>query len=104
MRILLTTQKGCTDYDSIKIVNDTTYSTFQEACYVLGLLDNDKEFIDAIIEASELASGSQLRRLFVTLLVMKTMSQPEVVWNATWQLLSDGIVYEKKENLQSTRY
>jgi len=67
LRILLTIQKGCIDYESIKTIDGKYYETYQEACYVLGLLANDKEYIDAIKEASEFASGYQLRRLFVTL-------------------------------------
>jgi len=76
----------------------------RQACYALGLLVDDKEFIDAIKEASELASGNQLRRLFVSLLVMNTMSKPNVIWNATWKLLSDGIIHHKSKqnNLSGT--
>lgn len=74
MRILLTIQKGCTSYSSLQTVNGKVHNTFQEACYALGLLDDDSEFIDVITEASEIAPGNQLRRLFVTLLVMNTMS------------------------------
>jgi len=65
----------------------------------MGLLAEDKEFTDAIIEANNLASGIQLRRLFVTLLLMNTMSRPEEVWNNTWKLLSDDIVYQKEKSL-----
>lgn len=83
MRILLTVQNGCTDYNSIRTVNGTTYKTFHEACFAMGLLADDKEFIDVIIEANELASGHQLRRLFVTLLLMNTMTTPYRVWNST---------------------
>jgi len=43
------------------------------------LLADDKEYIDAIKEASEFASGYQIRRLFVTLLSMNTISKPDVV-------------------------
>lgn len=99
MRILLTVQKGCTGYNCLRTVNGVTYNTFQEACYAMGLLADDKEFIDAITEASHLASGNQLRKLFVTLLSMNTISRPDVVWNSTWNLLSDGIVYDRRKNL-----
>jgi len=99
MRILLKKQKGCIDHDSIKTINGKTFSTYQEACQELGLLADDKEFIDAIKEASHLASGNQLRRLFVALLIMNTMSKPNVVWDATWTLLVDGILYQKRKDL-----
>lgn len=106
MRILLTIQKGCTSYTSIRTVNGKVHNTFQEASYALGLLDDDREFIDAITEASEIASRNQLRRLFVTLLVMNTMSKPFSVWNSTWRLLSDGILYERRKvlNLPGNNY
>jgi len=54
MRILLTFQKGCKGFNCIKTVNGKLYDTFQDACYALGLLSNDKEFTDGIIEASRL--------------------------------------------------
>ena len=73
MRILLTIQKDCVDYPSIRTLNERTFNTYEEACYALGLLKDDKEFIDAITEASELASSHELMRLFVSLLFMNTM-------------------------------
>ena len=92
MRILLTIQKGRVDYESTRTIDGQMYETFQEACYALGLLADDKEFIDPIKEASEIASGYQLRRLFVTLLGTNTMSKPDVIWNSTWSVLCDEIL------------
>lgn len=83
IRILLTVQKSYIDYNSIKTMNGIRYKTFQEACHALGLLADDKEFIDAIIEASDLGSRNELCKLFVTLLVMNTMTNPFVFWNNT---------------------
>jgi hypothetical protein len=59
----------------------------------LGLIDGDKEFIDGITENGELGSGHQSRWLFVHLLTTRTMMSPDKVWDATWQLLSDGILF-----------
>nr|KAJ0217909.1 hypothetical protein LSAT_V11C300134380 [Lactuca sativa] len=68
------------------------YSSFRDACYALGLLDDDKEYIDAIKEASHSGSGFYLRFLFATLLMCNTMSKPEVVWENTWEYLAYGIL------------
>ncbi|MCI01239.1 ATP-dependent DNA helicase PIF1, partial [Trifolium medium] len=99
MRILLTRQCGCTSFRDIRTVNDHVYDTYQVACDALRLLDDDKEFIGAINEVGELASGQQLRRMFAMLLFMNTMSNPVVVWKATWRLLADGILYHKRREL-----
>ncbi|XP_058729905.1 uncharacterized protein LOC131601957 [Vicia villosa] len=101
LRLLLTIQKGCTSYNDIKTVDGTIHKTFKEACIALGLLQNDKEFVDAIIEASHLASGNQMRRLFVMLLFMDSMTNPFVVWEATWKLLCDGILYDARKRLNN---
>jgi len=57
LRILLIIQNWCIDYKSIKIINEQIFETYQEACYALGLLVDDKEFIDIIKEASEIVYG-----------------------------------------------
>ena len=60
---------------------------------------DNKEFIDAIKEASEIAFGYQLRRLFVTLLGINTIAKPGAIWNSTWSVLCDGILYQKRKDL-----
>ncbi|XP_054781855.1 uncharacterized protein LOC129289058 [Prosopis cineraria] len=57
LRILLTKVKGPTSFDDIKTVNGVIYPTFKDACFALGLLDDDREYINAIREASVWASG-----------------------------------------------
>ncbi|MCH79969.1 ATP-dependent DNA helicase PIF1, partial [Trifolium medium] len=99
LRVLLTQQRGCTSYDSIKTVRGEICKTFQEACSELGLLKDDQEFKDAIIESHRTASGGEMRRLFVRLLNMNTMSNPFDVWNCCWKLLSDGILYNRRRAL-----
>ncbi|KAD0066211.1 hypothetical protein E3N88_44838 [Mikania micrantha] len=67
-----------------------------QACYALGLLDDDMEYIEAIQEASHAGSGFYLRTLFATMLTSNSLSRPEFVWNKTWELLSDGILYKQR--------
>jgi hypothetical protein len=68
------------------------YDTFKEACFALGLLEDDKEFIDALNQAAQWGTANFLRKLFVALLVSNQFSQPEVVWEKTWQHLSDDVL------------
>nr|KAJ0225281.1 hypothetical protein LSAT_V11C100006410 [Lactuca sativa] len=56
LRILLNKVKGPTSFDDIRTVNGQTHSSFRDACYALELLDDDKEYIDAIKEASHFGS------------------------------------------------
>jgi len=62
-----------------------TKSRQKGACYSLGLLVDDKEFVGGIKEASEFACGTEIRKLFVTLLMSNTVSRPKNVWEQTWK-------------------
>ncbi|XP_057455107.1 uncharacterized protein LOC130746488 isoform X2 [Lotus japonicus] len=99
LRILLTVQKGCTSFESIRTVDGVLHNTYQDACDALGLLKDDKEYINAIKETSDLGSGQQLRKLFAHMLFMSTLSKPYIVWESTWKLLSDGLLYERRRRL-----
>ncbi|KAK9733232.1 hypothetical protein RND81_04G053500 [Saponaria officinalis] len=83
MRMLLNIIKGPTCYEDIRTINGITYPSFREAFYALGLLGDDKEYVDAIVEASFWVSGLYLRKLFTTLLLSNSVSRPEEVWNKT---------------------
>ncbi|XP_058784626.1 uncharacterized protein LOC131659455 [Vicia villosa] len=99
LRTLLNYVKGPTSYDDIKTVNNIKHNTFKDACFALGLLDDDKEFVDAIMEASHWGTGSFLRSLFATLLVSNQISRPDFVWNKTWEYLSDDILHRQRQLL-----
>ncbi|CAH1433232.1 unnamed protein product [Lactuca virosa] len=83
------------------MVNGEICPSFRDACYALGLLDDDKEYIEAIKEASQSGSGYYLRFLFATMLLSHNLSSPDVVWENTWVYLSDGILYNQQQRLKS---
>ncbi|XP_019168949.1 PREDICTED: uncharacterized protein LOC109164859 [Ipomoea nil] len=100
LRCLLNKVKGPTSYLDIKQVNGVQYDSFRDACSARGLVDDDKEYIQAIEEASQWATGVNLRRLFVTLLMSNSMAKPEVVWEAAWTYLSDDAQFKIREDMR----
>ncbi|XP_076897758.1 uncharacterized protein LOC143551141 [Bidens hawaiensis] len=76
-----------------------SYAKFptQDACYRRGLLDDDKEYIEAIEEASHTANGYYLRNLFATMLITFSLSRTDYVWDNTWHFLVDGILYYQQK-------
>ncbi|XP_057249974.1 uncharacterized protein LOC125496547 [Beta vulgaris subsp. vulgaris] len=100
LRTLLNFVKGATCYEDIRVVDGVLHPTFKEACYVRGLLDDDKEYVDAIIEASFRESGQHLRNLFCMLLLSCSLTKPNLIWEKTWHLLSDDILHRQRRLLQ----
>ncbi|KAH9687645.1 ATP-dependent DNA helicase [Citrus sinensis] len=71
-------EAGSTSFESIRTINGVTYPTFKAACYALGLLDDDKEWIDCLTEAAIWATGNELRHLFVTILIHCQLTEQQV--------------------------
>ncbi|XP_035842029.1 uncharacterized protein LOC110923677 [Helianthus annuus] len=99
LRILLNKVKGPKSFEDIRTVNGTLYPTFRDACYALGLLDDDNEYIEAIKEANLYGSATYLRTLFGTMLMSGSLSRPDFVWEKTWTYLSDDILYRQEKHL-----
>ncbi|XP_013601568.1 PREDICTED: uncharacterized protein LOC106309027 [Brassica oleracea var. oleracea] len=77
LRLLLTKVKGPTRFEDIKTIDGVEYPSFQDACYALGLLDDDQKYIDAIMEASNWGSATFLRKLFMRLLSSQKLELSE---------------------------
>lgn len=101
LRVLLNHIKGPTCYEEIRTINGTLYATFREACYAMGLLDDDREYIDGIKEASFWGTAGYLRNLFVMLYLSGSMSSPHLVWAEVWKYLSDDILARQRRVLRN---
>ncbi|XP_058742091.1 uncharacterized protein LOC131614535 [Vicia villosa] len=97
LRLMLTVVKGPLTYEEIRKVDDTQFDTFRDACFAMGFLEDDREYIGAIREASEWGSGHFLRKLFVVMLLSSAVNRPAHVWNETWGLLSDGLLHQQRQ-------
>ncbi|XP_076913570.1 uncharacterized protein LOC143572235 [Bidens hawaiensis] len=101
LRILLNRVKGPQSFEDVRTVNGRLQPSFRDACYSLGLLEDDQEYIEAIEEASHSSLGHGVRALFATMLSTDSLSRPEHVWINTWKWLSDDILYNQRRLLKS---
>lgn len=83
--------KGPTSFDDMKTVDNVKHKSFKEACYARGLLNGDSEWKQAMDEAAQYAYPSQLRHLFVTLLLYCELSSPCLLWEHCWRHLAEDI-------------
>uniref|UniRef100_A0A803ME23 Uncharacterized protein n=1 Tax=Chenopodium quinoa TaxID=63459 RepID=A0A803ME23_CHEQI len=67
-------------------------STKRSACHALGLLDDDNEWHETLSEASNWASGSQLRNMFCSILMLSEnqgLQEIEHILNKLGRSLTD---------------
>jgi hypothetical protein len=97
LRMMLTITKGPTNYKDIKLVNGYQYLTYREACFAMGFLGDDREYIAA-------GSGIFLRKLFILMLLSEAMDRPDYVWQKSWHWLCDIILYKQRQISQNQGY
>lgn len=100
LRILVSLVKGPTCYDDLYTVGETKYDTFQAACLARGWLDGDKEWQDAITEASQFCMPKCLRHMFVLILIFCFVSDPQNLWNNTWEYMSEDVLRHQRRLLK----
>ena len=76
LRLLLTISKGATSFNELR----HPYPTFYEACRTRGLLEDDGEWEQCLLKASEIQVGQCLRHLFATILLFCHPSDPARLW------------------------
>ncbi|XP_013699854.1 ATP-dependent DNA helicase PIF1-like [Brassica napus] len=100
LRMLIHVFKGPTGFEYLCTVGNTVYEEFRDACYARGLLDDDKEWHEAIEEPSHWATGWQLRRLFIIILIYCEVANPLKLWEHAWKYLSEEILYMKQKEFR----
>ncbi|XP_071719496.1 uncharacterized protein [Rutidosis leptorrhynchoides] len=102
LRILLNNVKCPKCYEDIRTVNGVLCLNFKAACYEMGLLDDDQEYIDAIKDTSTWGSGVFVRNFFAQLLLSESLSRPEYVFEQTFEYLSADIIHQSISAVQPT--
>ena len=81
LRTLLAAVKGATSFEDLwRVDGGDPLPTFHQACLARGLLEDDNEWRQCLQEAAHMASGHQLRNLFVTILRDCSPSDPLALW------------------------
>ena len=93
LRVLLTAVRGATSFDDLRTVNGVQHPDFKSACVALGLLDSDEEWDRTLGEAAVWQTGSQLRWLFVCILLNCHPADPLKLWTDHRQHLSDDCAH-----------
>ncbi|KAG5049364.1 hypothetical protein JHK85_010467 [Glycine max] len=102
LRMMLTTSKGPTSFEDIRTVAYVIYPTYREACFAMGFLQDDREFVEAIKEAKDWGTTNYLRKLFVIMLLTGSITKPEELWNQTWHWLVEDIAYHYTKSIANT--
>lgn len=76
LRLLLHTIKGPTPFIALKTVDGVICQTYRDACFKLGLLDDDQQWKTALTEASFTCHPKQIRILFAIILTTCAPSNP----------------------------
>lgn len=80
LRLLLTAVKGSTDFKDLCTFAGVELPTFRQACLAYGLLAVDNEWDQCLTEAGLMATGYQLRILFLTILQECGPASPGFLW------------------------
>lgn len=91
LRHLLTVVKGAGSFEELRTFRNIRYDSFHAACLARGLLESDTEWRECLAEACEMQIGYRLRRLFATILVFCSPSQPNVLWAEFWPQICDDL-------------
>ena len=100
MRTLLTVVKGATSFEDLRTFEGIEHPTYKEACLACGLLEDDQEWRLCLEEASGMQMGSQMRRLFATILAFCFPSDPRNLWN----LFKDRICDDLRNQLRTRHH
>jgi hypothetical protein len=84
--------KRAESFDHLKTIGGIFQSTYQATCKALGLLGDDKEWIESLQEAIFITSSSQLRQLFVSIILFYEVADPKLLFSTFWQYMYNNII------------
>ena len=81
LRTLLLHVCGAKSFEDLRSIDGIIYSSFKDACNALGLLSDDTEWHNTLVEAAIFQMPAQLRRLFAIILTHYDPAKPLKLWD-----------------------
>ena len=101
LRMLLHNVKGPKSFEDLKTVNGIVCETYQEACILRGLLEDDSQIEATFEEAQSITTNcDRLRHIFVTLLVHAKPAKPKALWKKFKKALADDYIHKLRLKCQ----
>ncbi|GFT40170.1 ATP-dependent DNA helicase PIF1 [Trichonephila clavipes] len=108
MRLLLHHVRGPISFEHLKtvVVRDEDgdileikpCSTYTEACQVLGLVEDDSHWYQAMEEAAVSQSPAQLRNLFAILIAVCGLNKPITMWENHKEDMTEDFLHQARRN------
>ncbi|XP_053595501.1 uncharacterized protein LOC128667822 [Microplitis demolitor] len=102
LRLLLHEVRGPESFTALRTIKDVIYPTFQEACRVMGLLEDDAHWDQTLAEVSISDSSYKIRELFAVMLVFCQVGDPIKLWDKYRDNFTDDIKRRMSRNRENS--
>ena len=99
MQLLLHHIRGPQSFTQLKTVEGDLCSSFREACFRLGLLEDDNQYHLAMQEASVSNSAASLRSLFAVILTWCEPSNPLDIYEQHKESMAEDFLHQQRTRL-----
>ena len=99
LRLLLHHIRGPQSFAELKTVEGDLCSSYREACFRLGLLEDDNQYHLAMQEASVSNSASSLRSLFAVILTWCEPSNPLDIYERHKENMAEDFLHQQRTRL-----
>ena len=76
LRLILKNRAGALSFDDLKTVDGVEHETYHSACVSLELCENDKQWIDSLNDAVDVAHPRAIRGLFCNIVLHCVPARP----------------------------
>jgi hypothetical protein len=99
LRLMLCHRPGPISFEDLRMVDGRVYDSFHEAAMQSGYLENDREWVACLEEASVFRMPRQLRLLFATILLYSMPADARALWNTFYAELSRDYEFQCRDLL-----